>query len=55
VIPLIIKIIHGKKAHVDRSEYMNDDAYDNIFVAFVLGKGDARILQLKYGEPTPIK
>jgi broad specificity phosphatase PhoE len=55
VVPLIVKIIRGQEPVVERSEYLDDNAYDNIFVAFVWQKGNARILQFKYGEYTPLK
>lgn len=54
-IPIMLKIILGENINLNNLKYLNDKAYDNIFIASILVRGNARITNLKFGKPTPNK
>lgn len=55
IVPALMKIIKKEELTVSRSEYMNDQAYDDLIVVSYETRDDVRILNLKYGKRTPIK
>lgn len=55
VVPGLIKIIKNEELTVARSEYMNDQSYDDLFVVSFETRDNVRILNLKYGKSTPKK
>ena len=55
VVPGLIKIIKNEELTVARSEYMNDQSYDDLIVVAFESRDNVRILNLKYGKSTPIK
>ena len=42
-----------EKLGAGKLEPIEEHQYDNLFVVTVLGPGDAHVVRLKYGEPTP--
>ena len=54
-IPIMLKIILGENVNLKNLKYLDDKAYDNIFIASILARGNARITTLKFGKPTPVK
>lgn len=55
IVPALIKIIKQEELTVSRSEYMNDQAYDDLIVVSYETRDNVRILNLKYGKRTPIR
>ena len=55
IVPALLKIIKQEELTVSRSEYMNDQAYDDLIVVSYETRDNVRILNLKYGKRTPIR
>jgi len=51
----MIDLIKKEEVDLVTAKRINEKVYDNIFIVTFYRRENARVLQLKYGEPTPLK
>jgi 2,3-bisphosphoglycerate-dependent phosphoglycerate mutase len=54
-VPLMVNIMRKEFTPGKAVPIMGKGMYDNLFVVVVPEKGDPKFLELKYGEPSPVK
>lgn len=55
IVPALIKIIRKEEFTIRGMKYLDDNAYDDLFVVSFTERESAVVSNLKYGKQTPIK